>query len=74
MEGDQAIGQSAIVVVGGPQTLLGLDRREDFSLLQDEIPELGVVGVFEQRSSLYGLLMMRKDKVGWEAAPVAQFN
>ena len=34
----------------------------------------GAVGMVEQRSSLYGLLVKRKDKVGWEAVPAAQFD
>ena len=36
------------------------------------VRDLAVVDRFEQRSSLYGLLVRRKDKVGWEAVPVAQ--
>jgi hypothetical protein len=31
-------------------------------------------GMIEQRSSLYRLLADWKDKVWWEAAPVAQFD
>ena len=37
------------------------------------VMDLGVGGGMEQRSSLYGLLWW-KDKVGWEAAPAAQFH
>jgi hypothetical protein len=32
-----------------------------------------IVDGIEQRSSLYGLLLV-KDKVAWEAAPAAQFH
>jgi hypothetical protein len=32
-----------------------------------------IVDGIEQRSSLYGLLVV-KDKVAWEAAPAAQFH